>query len=60
MIKCNAGTQTTDWIGDFPGYPEPVWYDPSGITNIISLKQANKYFVSGYHSEDRKSFVVTH
>ena len=38
VIKCNAGTQTTNWMGDFPGYPELVWYDPGGIANIISLK----------------------
>ena len=35
VIKCNAGTRKTNWVGDFPGYPEAIWYDPGGIANII-------------------------
>jgi hypothetical protein len=29
-VKCNAGSRTTNWIGDFPGLPEPVWLDEKG------------------------------
>ena len=43
MIRCNnGGVQTTNYIGDSPGFPEPVWYDPGGVVNIISLKRAKK------------------
>lgn len=52
VVKCNAGTQTR--------YPEPVWYDPGGIANAISLKRAEKYCIIDYHSEDGKGFVVTY
>ena len=45
-------------MGDFPGHPEPMWYDPDGIANIISLKQAKKYFVINYHSKEWNGFVV--
>ena len=47
-------------MGDFPGYPELVWYDPGGIANIVSLKRLKKYFIIDYHSEDGNGFVVTH
>ena len=36
-ICCTAGIATTNlqgWLGDFP---EPVWYIPQGVTNILSF-----------------------
>jgi hypothetical protein len=35
-----------------------VWYNPAGITNIISLADAKKYFRVRYNNEQEKSFVV--
>jgi hypothetical protein len=43
-VKCNAGSQTTNWIGDFPGLPEPVWLDEKGRYNILSMKRVKKYY----------------
>ena len=60
VIKCNAGSRTTNWVGDFSGYPDPVWYDPGGIANIISLNRAEEYFKINYSSKNGKGFVVTH
>ena len=60
MIKCNTGTRKANWVGNFPGYPELVWFDPGRIANTILLKQAKKYFIIKYHSEDNNGFVVTH
>jgi hypothetical protein len=33
-ITCNAGVVEVETIGDFPGYPAPVWYHPGGSANI--------------------------
>ena len=60
VIKCNAGVRKTNWVGDLPGFPEPVWYDPGGIANIISMGQAEKYFFVEYSSRDNNGFVITH
>ena len=34
-VNCNIGVTYTKNIGDFPGYPNPVWYNPKGIANIL-------------------------
>ncbi len=34
-LTSNGGGLKTNLQGDFPGF-EPVWYDPNGITNIVS------------------------
>ena len=36
-VYCNAGVTHTNKIGDLPGYSDPVWYNPKGISNILSL-----------------------
>ena len=36
-IEWNTGIQTTNLIGDLPGYGA-VWFDPEVIANILSLK----------------------
>lgn len=59
-ISCNAGVVTTNLIGDLPGYPEPVWYHPDGIANILSLHKVVKHCRVQYDStEARASFQVT-
>jgi len=60
VIRCNAGSRTTNWVGDFPGFPEPVWYDPGGIANIISFDKAEKFYKIRYDSESGNGFMVTH
>ena len=60
VIKCNTGTGSMNWMCEFLGYSEPVWYDPGRIVNIISLKRAKKYYLITYHSNNGKGFVVTH
>jgi hypothetical protein len=40
-INCNAGVTRTKLIGDLPGHGE-VWYNPSGIANILSLSKVEE------------------
>jgi hypothetical protein len=36
-VRCTAGITTTNQMGTLGNFPEPVWYNPSGIANILSL-----------------------
>jgi hypothetical protein len=58
--QCNAGSRTTNWIGDFPGIPEPVWLDEAGRCNILSMKRVKKYYRIVYDSDNGHGFIVTH
>ena len=36
FVKCNAGMVYVDQKGYFGSFPEPVWFNPKGIANILS------------------------
>lgn len=57
-IRCNAGTATTDLVGDLPEYGT-VWFDPHGITNILSLKRVKAKYRVQYDSGNATAVVVT-
>jgi hypothetical protein len=57
-MRCNAGWTVTNLISHFPGFPGEVWYNPDGITNILSLADAEKYFRVCYDSSTEKAFIV--
>ena len=44
LVRYNAGTITLTHKGYFGSYPEPVWFNPHGIANIMSLDNVAKYF----------------
>ena len=56
-IHCNAGTSTTNLIGQLPGYGE-VWFHPEGIANILSLYNLTKKFRVTFDSANEDGFVV--
>jgi hypothetical protein len=57
-LHCNAGTRRIHTVGDLPGYGT-VWYDPDGISNILSMSRViQKYHVS-FDSEQGNTFIVT-
>ena len=37
-LYCNAGKVLLTHMGYFSSYPEPVWYNPSGIANMMLLQ----------------------
>ena len=58
-IRCTAGVTTTNlkgWLGDFP---EPVWYIPHGVANIMSLFIVKKYYRVRYDSMKQDAMLVT-
>ena len=41
-FHCNVGVTHTNKIGDLPGHSDPLWYNPKGIANILSLGLVQK------------------
>ena len=57
-VHCNAGVTHTTKIGDLTRYYDPVWYNPKGIANILSLGLVQKNNPVTYNSQDRNEFVI--
>jgi hypothetical protein len=58
-VRCNAGVTKTNlmgWLGDFP---EPVWFNPKGVTNILSLYIVTKYYHVQFDSKQDNTLIVT-
>ena len=58
MIRCQAGSSTTTMIGDLPGYPDPVWYTPKEIANVLSLSLVKKHFRITFDSDSEEGCIV--
>jgi hypothetical protein len=58
-VWCNAGVQQTKQKGTFGDFPKLVWYDPKGVTNILSLHIMKKYFRVRYDSCEDDTFIVS-
>lgn len=57
-IHCNAGVSSTNLMGDLPGYG-PVWYNPKGIANILSLSRVqDRGYRITYDSDDGPVFTI--
>ena len=58
-VRCNAGRIKLTQQGSFGNYPHPVWYNPKGVANILSLANVTKQYrvtmerLSGITSHDR-------
>ena len=50
FMHCNSGYKVVDRVGDLPGYGT-VWYEPTGIANILSMLRATKKFRVVFESE---------
>ena len=57
-VHCNAGVTHTNKIGDLPGYYYPVWYNPKGIANILSLGLVQMNHPVTYNILDGNKFVI--
>jgi hypothetical protein len=59
-VRCNAGIKSNSLQGTLGGFPEPVWYNPSGAANILSLNSVKKHYRVRYDSSKDDAFIVTH
>jgi hypothetical protein len=58
-VRCNARVRTTNQQGRLGSFPKPVWYNPQGVANILSLNSVKKYYRMTYDSTGGDTFVVT-
>jgi hypothetical protein len=61
QLATQAGSTTTNWMADVPGYYRPVWFHPGGIANILSMvNMIAKYHVTydSHEGEHPNQFCV--
>jgi hypothetical protein len=59
-VRCNAGVlRKTNQQGRLGNFPEPVWYNPKGVANILSLALVKAHYRVTYDSKGGDTFVVT-
>ena len=51
-IHRNEGVYRNNMVGYRTGYPEPIWFDPKGISNIIAMVLVEKHFPITYGKEN--------
>ena len=60
QVRCNVGVCTTNQQeGRLGNFPKPVWYNPKGVANILSLNLVKKYYRLTYDSAGSDTFGVT-
>jgi hypothetical protein len=57
-VRCNAGRIELTEQGYFGNYPHPVWYNPKGVANILSLANVTKYYRVTMDSSASPSMTV--
>ena len=57
-VHCNKGATHTNKIVDLPWYSDTVWYNPNGISNILSLGLVQKNHPVTYNSRYGNGFVI--
>ena len=57
-VHCNAVVTHNNKSGDLLGYSDPVWYNPKGIANILSLGLVQKNHPVTYNSQDGNEFFI--
>ena len=57
-FRYNSGVTHTNKIGDLPVYYDPVWYNPKGISNILSLRLVQKNHHVTYSNQDGNKFII--
>ena len=57
QLSTQAGSTTTNLVGDLPGYGT-VWFHPNGIANIIALTNMKKHHRITYDSHEGNEFAV--
>ena len=59
-VHCNAGTITLTQKGTLGHFPDPVWYNPNGIANILSLHAVKRHYHVTMDTETGDSIHVHH
>ena len=54
-VQCNSRVNIVDRVGDLPGY-NTLWYEPTGISNIISISSVTKTCRVVFNSKGKNCF----
>lgn len=57
VVRCNAGKNKTNLVGDLPGYGTVRYYE-NGIANILSLHRVSSKLHVQYDSRVNNTFLV--
>ena len=57
-IARQSRTSTTNLVGDLDEFPEPLWFTPDGIANVLSLASVRKYFEVKYRVEGSSAIFM--
>ena len=56
-IHSNGGDLTDNLIGNLKKYPNPVWFDPNGIYNTLSMAEVLEFFKVELNYKENKLIV---
>ena len=57
-IRTYGGIKSTNLRAYVGNFPEAVWYDPTGVANIMSLALVKEYYRVSYDSESDNAFYI--
>ena len=58
QVRCNAGSVVIDHQGYLGSYPEPVWFNPEGIANLMSLHNVQQYYQVTLNTTEDNAFYI--
>ena len=58
QVRCNAGSVVIDHQGYLSSYPEPVWFNPEGIANLMSLHNMQQYYQVTLNTTEDNAFYI--
>ena len=59
-IRCNAGITTLNQMGYLGDYPHPVWFNPDGGANIMSMYNITQQYHLSMDSQDANAILMHH
>ena len=57
-VQCNSGSVVINHQGYLGSYPEPVWFNPEGIANLMSLHNVQQYYQVTLNTIEDNAFYI--
>ena len=58
QVRCSAGSVVIGHQGYLSSYPEPVWFNPEGIANLMSLHNMQQYYQVTLNTTEDNAFYI--
>ena len=58
QVRCNAGSVVINHQGYLSSYPEPVWFNPEGIANLMSIHNVQWYYQVTFNTTEDNAFYI--